>query len=89
MPGGEFIISRHAREEMQRRGIEPAAVEAVLRHPEQIVPGHGDLRVFQSRTAAGTAKQYLLRVVVNDAVDPGVVVTVYRTSKIAKYRRSE
>lgn len=36
-----------------------------------------------------TAKQYLLRVVVNDVVDPAVVVTVYRTSKIAKYWRSE
>lgn len=89
MPGGEFIISRHAREEMQRRGIEPSAVETVLRQPEQIVPGHGGLRVFQSHTAAGTTKQYLLRVIVNDAVDPAVVVTVYRTSRIAKYWRTE
>ncbi|CAN5254812.1 DUF4258 domain-containing protein [soil metagenome] len=88
MPGGEFIVSRHAREEMQRRGIEPAAVEEVLRQPEQIVPGHGELRVLQSRMAAAS-KQFLLRVVVNDPVDLVVVVTVYRTSKIAKYWRSE
>jgi hypothetical protein len=30
-------------------------------------------------------KDYLLRAMVNEATDPPVVVTVYRTSKIDKY----
>jgi len=32
-------------------------------------------------------KQYLLQVMVNDIVDPPVVVKIYRTNKIAKYWR--
>ena len=41
---------------------------------------------FQSRVDIGE-KQYLLRVMVNDSVDLPIVVTVYRTNKIAKYWR--
>jgi hypothetical protein len=35
----------------------------------------------------GHGKIYLLRVVVAEDEDPAVVVTVYRTSKIEKYRK--
>jgi hypothetical protein len=84
----EFAFSRHAREEIQRRNIAESEVVAVLRQPEQVVPGHGGLQVYQSRIPA-KGKQFLLRLVVNDTVDPAVVVTVYRTSKIDKYWRSE
>ena len=41
---------------------------------------------FQSRVDID-GKQYLLRVMVNDSVNPPVVVTAYRTNKIAKYWR--
>jgi hypothetical protein len=37
----------------------------------------------------GGGKTYLLRVMVNETVDPAVVVTAYRTSKIKKYWRTE
>jgi len=83
-----FVLSRHAMEEMERRGIDPADVEAVLTGPHQVVPGHGGLRVYQSRVESG-GKAYLLRAVVDDAAEPGTVVTVYRTSKISKYWRTE
>jgi hypothetical protein len=33
-------------------------------------------------------KRYLFRVMVNDTVNPPVVVTVYRTNKITKYWRA-
>ncbi len=32
-------------------------------------------------------KSYLVRVIVNNTIEPAVVVTVYRTSKINKYWR--
>jgi len=35
----------------------------------------------------GGGRILLLRVIVDDAVTPAVVVTVYRTSKVAKYWR--
>lgn len=84
----EFQLSRHAREEVQRRNIPPGVVDAVLHNPEQIVPGHGGKQVYQSRLDFGGGDVFLLRAIVNDAVDPAVVVTVYRTSKIAKYWRT-
>ena len=34
-------------------------------------------------------KVYLLRAMVNETANPPVVVTVYRTSKIEKYRRQQ
>ena len=34
-----------------------------------------------------SSRQSLVRVMVNESVDPPVVVTVYRTNKIAKYWR--
>lgn len=84
-------MSRHAREEIQRRNIPPGLVDAVLHNPEQIVPGHGGkqvYQVYQSRLDFGGGDMFLLRAIVNDTVDPAVVVTVYRTSKIARYWRT-
>lgn len=44
---------------------------------------------YQSLVDFGGGKTYLLRVMVNETVDPAVVVTAYRTSKIKKYWRTE
>jgi len=35
----------------------------------------------------GGSKTFLLRAIVNDGVEPAVVITAYRTSKIEKYWR--
>jgi hypothetical protein len=83
-----FRLSSHAREELGRRQIPEALLDSVLRHPEQIVGGYAGARVYQSQLDFADGKKYLLRAVVNESVDPAVVVTVYRTSKIAKYWRS-
>lgn len=83
----KFEISRHAREEMERRAIPLNIVETVLQTPQQIVDEYGNKKAYQSIMDIGTGKDYLVRVIVNDAVDPAKVVTVYRTSKISKYWR--
>ena len=44
-------------------------------------------RAFQSMINTGTGKDYLVRAIVNDTVDPAKVITVYKTSKISKYWR--
>ena len=84
----DIRLSGHALEEMERRSIPPALLDSVLKEPEQIVPGHAGTRVYQSRLDFGGGRVYLLRAVVDDTVDPAVVVTVYRTSKISKYWRA-
>jgi hypothetical protein len=62
-------------------------VDAVLRSPEQVVPEHDGRVAYQSRVAMDAGQIFLLRVLVVQDVDPAVVITVYRTSKIAKYWR--
>ncbi len=83
------ILSDHVRRQASRRGIDESTVHAVAGAPEQVVPVRVGREVRQSRVPfppAGTL--YLVRVFVD--LSPGVetVVTVYRTSKIAKYWRA-
>jgi hypothetical protein len=84
----DFVYSRHAQEEMVRRGIAQALVDDVLRSPEQVVPEQNGRVAYQSRVEMDRGQIFLLRVLVAESADPAVVVTVYRTSKIAKYWRT-
>jgi hypothetical protein len=81
-------FSDHACSEIVRRDIPFEVVEQVLGSPEQVVPEHGGLAALQSRIEL-EGRQYLVRVVVAERPDATVVVTVYRTSRIGKYWRSE
>jgi hypothetical protein len=85
--GMKFEFSRHAKEEMDRREISETVVETILQNPEQIVKEYGGRKGYQSIIGSGTEKNYLVRVIVNDTVDPAKIITVYRTSKIEKYWR--
>ena len=85
-PIDDYEITEHAAFEMQRRRIEASAVAAVLAAPEQrhvVRPGRD---VLQSRIGIA-GKTYLLRVFVDVDRQPAEVVTVYRTSRVAKYWR--
>ena len=84
--GSDAVEQVKARElqELARRDIALAEVEVVLAAPGQIVPEHGGIVCYQSQTTCDR-KPCLLRVMVNEAGEPKVVVTIYRTSKISKY----
>jgi hypothetical protein len=82
----EMPFSKHVHEELEKRKIPKTTVDQVLQAPEQKVPEVDDITCYQSRVDIG-GKHYLLRVMVNEIVNPPVVVTVYRTSKIKKYWR--
>lgn len=83
-----YVLTDHARLEMQRRGISEADVVAVLTAPEQREEVRPNRCVYQSRQACGDPPvNYLLRVFVDTDREPPEVVTVYRTSKVQKYRR--
>ena len=87
-PVDDFVVTPHAVFEMGRRGIEEAVVRSVLAAPEQrfnVRPGRDAL---QSRIAFD-GRTYLVRVFVDVDRRPAEVVTVYRTSSIARYWRSE
>lgn len=82
-----FRLSNHAREEMGRRRIPQILLDAVLNNPQQVVPERDGKKVYQSQVDFGQGKIFLLRAIVADDVDPAVVITVYRTSRIEKYWR--
>ena len=81
-----YRLTDHAQTEMARRHIAVADVTHILavpEHTEVIRPGRV---VYQARVTWGTtATTYLLRVFIDIDRQPPAVVTVYRTSKIAKY----
>jgi len=82
-----FILSQHAQVEMARRAIPLDLLESVLQH-QQVVPERSGRKAYQSQLDFGAGKIFLLRVIVDDKVNPAIVVTVYRTSKISKYWRT-
>jgi hypothetical protein len=83
-----FRYSRHALEEMARRGIPQHMVDDVLANPQQVVDTPDGKKAYQSQLDFGGGRIFLLRVIVAEDVDPNLVVTVYRTSRIAKYWRT-
>ncbi len=71
-----------------RRQIPRALIDAVMQSPQQIVDAYEGKRAYQSQLDFGAGKIYLLCLIVDDAVEPARIVTVYRTSRIAKYWRA-
>ena len=59
----------------------------MLKNPQQIVSEYGGKKCYQSQLDFGGGRMHLLRAIVIENVDPAVVVTVYKTSKIGKYWR--
>lgn len=82
----KFILSQYAREELTKRKIPIQILELILDYPEDIIEEDG-LKVYQGIFTANNNKIYLVRVYVNDLVEPNKIVTVYFTSKLNKYRR--
>ncbi len=86
-PVDDYQITSHAAFEMRRRGIEESVLRRVLAAPEQRHEIRSGRDVLQSRIAFDD-KVYLVRVFVDVDRSPAEVVTVYRTSQVAKYWRA-
>jgi Domain of unknown function (DUF4258) len=82
----DAIFSAHAITEMERRGIDEAQVREVLANPGLVAAVRPGREVLTSLLQSGPNEhRYVLRVFVDVDRIPPVVVTVYRSSKIAKY----
>lgn len=89
-PITNYRVTNHARDEMVHRQITEEDVAKVLAAPEQTETVREGREVYQSRLQSGEPpKTYLLRVFVDIDSIPPEVVTIYRTSKVAKYWRTE
>jgi Domain of unknown function (DUF4258) len=85
-PVTNWVFTPHAKMEMARRSIGEQTVMDVLARPEQRHSVRTGREVLQSRLVLDGAN-YIVRVFVDTDRVPAEVVTVYRSSKIAKYWR--
>ncbi|MGC8666549.1 MAG: DUF4258 domain-containing protein [Chthonomonadales bacterium] len=81
-----FTVTPHAADQMRRREIDEATLTSVLSAPERRLPVRAG-RDLLERVVEFGGRPYLVRVIVDVDRTPAEVVTVYRTSKIEKYRR--
>jgi nitrate reductase beta subunit len=78
--------SPHAIDNLADREIDRAAAEKTLANPEFVVPGQLPRLVLMRRYFDQVLQQeMLLRMVVEDTLTERIVITVYKTSQIAKY----
>ena len=85
-----FIFSNHALEQMARRGIDRETVLLALNQPQQVVEDTDDIDVLIYQSLIKENEQlFLLRIFVDCIKQPNVIITLYKTTKIAKYYESE
>jgi len=78
--------SPHALDNLDDREIDRQAAEKTLTEPEFVAPGEFPRLVLMRRYFDQVLQQeMLLRMIVEDTATERVVVTVYKTSQIAKY----
>lgn len=80
-----FELSPHVYERLEERNIPLQVLKLVLEAPQQVLIQGDGTKAYQSKVLIGNNKTYLLRVFVNDSVDPIRVKSLYLTSKIDKY----
>lgn len=83
----KFKLTEHTGKELTERQIPRKLLEEVMSAPQQIVPEYYGRRAYQSKLDFGGGRIFLLRAIVDESTAPFTVVTVYRTSKVAKYWR--
>lgn len=86
----KVVISGHAREQMEERGITEEMVFSIIENPQQTIAQGENKLIYQSIWYfEEEAKEFLVRVFVNIVKIPNLVITVYLTSKVEKYWRNE
>lgn len=76
----------HALYRANARLIDPETVRDAITSPDRIASGDPPRRIYMKRyTEPGTGRPMLIRAVVEETTSELVVVTLYVTSKVAKY----
>jgi hypothetical protein len=82
----EFVFSKHATEQMLRRGLSRKQVEEVILYPDEIITDNSDPEIVIFQSIINENEQlFLLRVFINRNKYPNMIVTLYKTTKIKKY----
>jgi len=84
-----ILFSKHALEQMSRRGINRETVLMTASQPDQKIEDKDDIEIIICQSLIKESDQmFLLRVFVNKYKQPNVIVTLYKTTKISKYYES-
>ena len=75
------ILTAHAREQLAVRSLDEPTIRLALAQPDSVTPVRPGRVVAQK-----LLDKHLLRIFVDIDRDPPEVVTVYKTSKLDKYR---
>ena len=78
------IFSKHALEQIERRGLSKQTIDDVLEFPSSIIKEDADVEIYQ-KLVFENGRHYLYRVFVNRLKIPPLVITSYKTSKTDKY----
>jgi hypothetical protein len=79
----------HALENLVAREIDREEAEKTLAAPDLVVPGHASRWILTRRYYDTLLQQeMLLRMIVEETATERIVVTVYKTSQIARYLKS-
>ena len=86
----KVLISGHAEFEAKRRDISIKTITDIALAPQQKIKTASGRTICQSRMHDPVTNQEMLfRVIVKDTYENRTVITVYKTSKIAKYWQTE
>jgi hypothetical protein len=85
----QYVLSKHCKDQMKLRGIHENQIFQILNEPEQSIKENDCTTIYQSVIKSENAKKYLFRIFVNTCIQPNIVITVYRTSKIVKYHEDK
>ena len=80
----KYKFSKHAIEQIERRGLSASIIENVINKPDKIIQ-HDDCVEVMQKVISDNKSNYLYRVFVNICKTPTLIITVYKTSKIDKY----
>lgn len=82
----EVIIKGHASFEAERRGVSEELIKSVVKNPQQKLPSKKGRVIVQNKYYDSMeGKEMLLRIVGIERSEKFNVITVYKTSKVAKY----
>jgi undecaprenyl pyrophosphate synthase len=86
-----IFFTHHALVKIAERSLDEASIRYALAHPLEIIPDaqHSERQVVHAIMRHDGGKAQLLRVVVEETPLEIIVLTVYLTSKINKYRSSK
>lgn len=80
----DFTFSKHAIERIKDRGITEETVSSILNNPDSIIKTSNCKHIYQKKIKEEGSK-YLFRIFVNICIQPTLIITAYKTSKIDKY----